>query len=443
VPLLKDVTYSFLWRGLTVVINILIGILLARYLGVDDRGAYAVVILTLTLLCLLVNFGIPDATVFLLGQKKMAIEELAISGFVYNLVVGIAISLLAYCLLFYDQNSIVFSTASRSAYTIVLIAVIPQSLTTFITLFLLGLKKVIQYNKLMTFMIVTQLFCLLGAVFFSSFELENAVKAYVLACFINLLLAFYYFAGCLKSFSLIHIKKEAITAGLKYGKPFFATGLGGFALQRMNYKWLEYTHNSAAVGLYAVASSLPNFVGIIPAQLATVLYSWISNAESDEERHKIVTTVFKIAFWSCLLISALIVCFIKPIILLLYGQAYLAASIPAIILLFAAIGTGLSGVFINYLSGIGQPKYGAYLTILDIVLLFIIGYIVIPNFGVEGAAFSSLLTNLIALIYIGFVFLRQSKLPWSSLFRLDETERQKIKLMWTDALKKLRSTNRA
>lgn len=426
--LIKDITSSFFWRGITIVANFFIGIILARHLTVEDRGEFALIILTITILCLFINFGVPDATIYLTGQNKYRKDNLLITGLLYNLIVAIIV--LSIALLFLIMNLSIFklSLSLKYVYIVGILSIIPQSVTSFLALFLLGIKKVIVYNRFMASLAILQLLFVTVFAFFFELTLYKAVLSNTISTVLGLFIIFLYIKQNKISYSVSLFNKTALKDMLLIGKQFFFTGLGGLAIQRINYKFLEKYQNSAAVGVYAVASSLPNFLSVIPAQLATVLYSWVSNAKTEQEKNRVATIIFKSAFWISLLVSLFLLFSLQYIIVFLYGSNYKFAVVPAYYLLFSVLTTGLTGILLNYLLGCGLSKTGSKLTVINILSLVLGAVMLIPKLGVLGAAISTFISSLIGFVYILNNFLRYSKLTLKQLFIINSTDFKLISL---------------
>ena len=79
-----------------------------------------------------------------------------------------------------------------------------------------------------------------------------------------------------------------------------------------------------------------------------------------------------------------------------------------VILSVAAGLSGVGGICVNALSGRGLPQTGTYMTMISIPSTLALGMILIPSYGLSGAALSLLGTSLITLGFVGFVIVRIS-----------------------------------
>ena len=88
----KSVVYNSTLTVLRQVIGIVIGIfsamIIARILGADGQGKYALIILLPNMFYTLFNVGVPASTVYFLGQKEYLLEDI----FKTNLIIAIVLS---------------------------------------------------------------------------------------------------------------------------------------------------------------------------------------------------------------------------------------------------------------------------------------------------------------------------------------------------------------
>lgn len=424
---LSDIFNSFFWRIITTAINLVIGIILARYLGAEGRGVYAIVILTIVLLTLISNFGIPNATIYYVGKEKDNIQNIFSTGLIHALISASLVLGGILLIMFNPWSTTLFFSANHSIYLLALAALVPQAIASQIKHFIIGQKKIVLYNRLMTLDVLLLSMSLGLFVIILDYGIQGAILGYVISSFIGLIVNSYFVREYLQAFQLSNIDIPFFKNAFKLGRQFFATGIGGFGIQRVNYLLLEWFHTATSVGLYTVASALPTLFLIIPSQLATILYPWVANTENEKDKVKLTLLTIKVSFYICLLLMIPLSLFIQTIIILLYGIEYKDTYIAALILLIGMLFSGLAGVIVNYLAGIGKPQYGVYLTIINILGLVLFGCIFIPNGNIEGAAIAKTTAEFISIVYLFFVFINHSKVRLKEILIPNRQEISKFK----------------
>ncbi len=410
----RDVFSSFVWRAGTILLNFVIGIIIARCLGAEERGMYAIVTLTIVLISILGNFGVPDALIYLIGKKKYPIEHILVSGLIYSTITGIIFSILAVVLIQSPLKNL-FSSASIEIYYIAFLAIIPQMISAQIRHSILGLKKVNKYNQLLTIEVLFLLISMFVLVWLMDLKIEGAIIAYGIASILSFFIHLIYLKSELTRWAIGFFNFGILKEALKLGSNFFLTGIGGFGVQRTNYIFLEVFHSSSSVGLFSVAGSLPNLFAIIPSQIALILYPWIASSTNEHDKVKLSATVIRHTLFLGILVTIPFLFIMKPLIIFLYGAEYSSGSLAAIILMFGMIFSGVGGIIINYLAGVGKPVYGVYLTVLNIIFILIFGFLLVPSLEINGAAITRTIAALVGISFLIYAFILNTKVSFKEL----------------------------
>jgi O-antigen/teichoic acid export membrane protein len=207
-----------------------------------------------------------------------------------------------------------------------------------------------------------------------------------------------------------------------FGLHLFFTGLGGFGLQRIGFYILNYFSGTRSVGLYTVASTLPTIYENLPQQISTIAYTYVAGENDVDLRKKIAVIIVKLVLY-CVVIAAIpIFLFADQIVVLIFGNEFVGLGMLTLLLTISTIFSGLSGIFYNFLAGIGKPKYGTYLTILNLLLTFITSLFFIYYFGLFGAAWAKLISSVVSATYIGYFFLRYYKIKLIDILWINNEE---------------------
>lgn len=101
----------------------------------------------------------------------------------------------------------------------------------------------------------------------------------------------------------------------------------------------------------------------------------------------------------------------KSLIHLFFSTEYTPASTPLSILM---VGVGALGFFLllaNIVAGAGKSKVGLMITVLLLIISAILGTVLIPQYGITGAAWQTTITGLIGLLILGIYTFRTFKIP--------------------------------
>ena len=130
---------------------------------------------------------------------------------------------------------------------------------------------------------------------------------------------------------------------------------------------------------------------IIQSLTPVIIESKNKNNDLYEKRNK---ELYAIVFYISTIISLFIAIFSKIIINTLYGESYLPATIPLIILTWYTAFSYLGVARDPWIVCEKKQNYSKYIYIIAAFVNIIINYALIPIWGASGAAFASLVTQI-------------------------------------------------
>lgn len=159
------------------------------------------------------------------------------------------------------------------------------------------------------------------------------------------------------------------------------------------------------VGLYGVAYSFITFFSVVPALLMTSLLPLLAQA-TPETLSRIAGRASQLLAFVGALFAVGAILFAPQAIRILSGPHFLAASTPLRILSVATVFT-----FLN--AGLGYVAVAKnrhhriiYVSIAGLVLNVALNIAAIPRWGIRGAATATLISEVVALIGVWFVYVR-------------------------------------
>lgn len=150
------------------------------------------------------------------------------------------------------------------------------------------------------------------------------------------------------------------------------------------------------LGLYAVAFSLSRVLTALDVAVTTVLFPRIV-ARRAEGVVATVAQVVRLSAFGCGAVAAAIGLLAPLIIRLLYGEEFLPAVTPLRILLAEAVVTGATNVIVQAYNATGQPGRTSMLFSINIAVAALAMLVLVPAFGVAGAAAAALIGALVRL----------------------------------------------
>lgn len=147
-------------------------------------------------------------------------------------------------------------------------------------------------------------------------------------------------------------------------------------------------------GIYAIAVKLAEFWYFIPSAICASVFPAIVNAKQVNAKlyEGRLKKLYRLMFWMSLSVSIIVTVFANIIIYILFGNQYLEAVNSLRIYVWAGIGVSVGYVLSYYLIIEGQTKINAASMIIGALLNVLLNILLIPKYGISGAAFASLIS---------------------------------------------------
>ncbi len=266
------------------------------------------------------------------------------------------------------------------------------------------------------YLINTEIFRALNRTFFSE-TLRNIIKyipliigffllsdsknpLYIIDYFIYGFIFISLFSSIILYFSLkdkneeleVNYNEETIKDIIKYSIPIAFSTVSLYLLSSIDIFVIKYYEGSTNVAFYSVAVKVITVIAVainaISLSVATDIAYNFTNKNFDELR-KILKKSGQIIFYFSLISSLFLFLFCKPI-LCVFGNQYLASSTAFIILLAGNLIMSISGNTYIYLLMTNKGMIMVKLLLLSVLINLSLNLILIPRFGIEGAAIASI-----------------------------------------------------
>lgn len=382
------------------VLALTVGAWVARHLGPHAFGELAYAITFIALFQGIANLGLDGIVVRDLARNPSEAAEILGTTFRLRLLAGLLCWLVAIALIW------ILRPGDSSA--LLLIAIIGASLvfqsTDTIDLWFQGQGK--NHKSVISKLI--------------SYTLANSMRVAFVA--LNAPLWTYAFAALLDAAFLAvaltnTYRKFPTTTDWSFSKrrsnellsqswPFMISGLAALIYMRIDQIMIREMLGEAQLGIYMAAISASQMWNSIPVIISTALAPYIAQTkkQSNDKYMKALYRVFRIFAGTSITISIIVCLFSHEIIRVLYGPSYntsitiLMIHIFSNIFIFMGVAQGL------WLINEGLGKITLYKTALGAIASIIGNTILIPQFGLYGAATSTLISMFTAAIASNIVF---------------------------------------
>ena len=388
-------------------------LILARYLGVDDFGLYSLVLTFVGFFLFLNDFGV--SAIFIrkissgIKNESEVLGEAAVLKFFLS-VLAIAVTLIA---------AVIFAYSPHLIFLIGIFSIthLFGSLSTIYTGSLQAKLKMFEVAII--------------ELSFSAFYLASAILVWILSLDISMLLVLYVISTLLSFLIAWHYGKKYSKVTLRFSTsswigqlkeswPFALTMLFTALYNRIDILMLSKLATVADIGKYSAAFRLTESLYIIPAALTMVLYPIMSKYSNESK--EVLTNIhrFAIRYTAYLFIPAAFGATVlaSRIMFWIYGAEFLGQDvyIALALLSWSALFLVINLISTNLLYSVFMENRSMCVVLLGIFFNATTNLIFIPVYGFVGAAFTTLLTELLLFIIFNYMVFKKIYRPDLSVF---------------------------
>ncbi len=401
------------------------GVVIARWLGPEGFGTYAVINVTVALALQIGSVGLPSANTYFISRDRATAGPLWANAILAGLVIGICLTI-ALLLLAWMRPAFL-------GVPIGLLAIAAASIP-FQLLFILGLNVLLALDRIRQLNLFDALLpaLVLGNAILVLIVLRGQLRTLIsfnsaAGSALSLILAVYVCRLIAKTLrSQLRPDLHLLKSMLAYGLKFYVSIMAGTIILRADLLIVNHYRGPAEAGVYGIASQFSFLLLMLPGTIATLLFPRV--ASSQDQRGEFAVRVTRhttvIMFLVCLVTAVL--AFALPLI---YGSRFRDATFQLMILLPGIFLMGLESVLVQHFTGTGLPVAIPAFWIVAVVFNIGLNLVLVPKFGARGAAVNSTLSYalifLLVAIYFRFktgrsiaeTFLLQSN-EWRNLLKL-------------------------
>ncbi len=431
----KNGVITFLSQILIFAIGFATSIILARVLGPEGKGIYALIVLIPALMLKLGSFGIEAANIYFTGSKRYKINDIASNSLLGSILLSSILIFLFFGVFHLDifQNYLA-SNQINPFYLWLVVLTVPFSLFSgFLISIFLGAEKITIYNKINIFNSTFQLILLTVFLVILKKGVFGAVISYVLGIIgavLVIILLITKFTKITFSFNQRLLKDST-----KYGLKAYFGNLIQFLNYRLDILLVAAFLTPASVGFYSISVGIAERLWMLPGAIATVLFPKISSLK-DTEANNLTPRIARHTFLIIFILSLILALLARPLIKILFGSAFLPSVIPLIILLPGIIALGGCKILTADLAGRGKPQFGTYAAFVSLAVNIPLNLWLIPKWGISGAAFASSVAYITATLIVMVAFVKISNTSWVTILLFNKHDFQDYKNLLAKLRKK-------
>ncbi len=397
-------------RVITLVVSIGTSIIIARVLGPEGKGIYALAAMLPALIVTFTNLGIGPATTYFVAGRRFPWAEILGSDLFLASIIS-AFGVMVGLLITFFFKKMVFNGVP-SAYLIFAVALIPGNLFMIYTQsFMLGTQRFKEYNLSS----IAKSVVFSASIIMALIVLDVGIIGVLLGSLISFLvtdLLLFRWARVAAVGVVFKPNRDYIRQASSYGAKSYLANVLGFLNYRVDILLVNIFLNPTAVGLYSVSVGLVEQLWLVSQVASTVLFPRVAAETNGQRKEDITPLVARTVLWLTAL-GALVLLFLSRwIVLLLYSDAYLPSVKALQMLLVGIVSLSTGRVFANDIAGRGHPMLNTYIGIIIVVVNVILNITWIPKYGIVGAAAASTVAYTVAFGGYLYFYSRLSGNSW-------------------------------
>lgn len=219
---------------------------------------------------------------------------------------------------------------------------------------------------------------------------------------------------------------------VSYGLRSYPGILTEITVWRLDQMLLTIFASSTIVGLYTVAVAIAEITSTLASSVADALMPEVASSANSDESALLVGKTMRLTLYAQFLVLIPLWIAAPVILRVVYGEGFVEAAGTMRLLLLASVVWSAAMIVISGLNGFGHPGFSTIARLCSGVITVVTLFYMLPRWGMNGAAVSSLLGYSTMLVVALLFFLRKQDVSfWEFMHpRRQDISLEKIKLFF-------------
>ncbi|MDO9268638.1 MAG: flippase [Methylobacter sp.] len=401
-----NTSWMFAEQILRLIAGLLVGIWVARYLGPGQFGVFSYAIAFAAIFSAIAKLGLDGIVVRDLVREPSRRDVYLGSAFWLKLV-GAIVTLVVIAIstqLFSNDRTtnlyilIIASGTIFQSFEVVDFYFQSQVLSKFVSI--CKLMQLVLSSLLKLYLIFTE-----ADLFW--FVLVSLIDQMILGLSLYLAYRYQKLGGFYSHFDLTTAKQL-----LQNSWPLIFSGLVIMIYMRIDQIMIKEMLGEKAVGLYSAATRISEAWYFIPMLLTNSLFPSIVNAKKVSETLYLarLQRLYTFLLWMGVAVALPMTFMSNWLITLLYGEAYNDAGQVLMIHIWAGIFVSLGVASGSWYTSENLQRYAFYRTLLGAIINVALNLVLIPDFGLIGAAIATVISYMVAGLLFDLLTVRTRKM---------------------------------
>jgi O-antigen/teichoic acid export membrane protein len=403
-----NLVWSFFEKVIHLISVVVIGVLLARYLGPENFGILTYTQSYIAMFSFVVGLGMDSITIREI--VKHSDKSDVIVGTVFTLKVIMAVLVIIIINIGnYELND---SKQINLLITIFSLSLLHQAFYVFVNYF----QAIVNIRFISVFVVVSDLISIVVKLLLINYN--SSLFAFILTDTILLIILgvcyFYIYKNSkkLKFYKLFQFDFSLAKKMLKDSWPLMISSGAIMLYMRLDQLMIKEMLSLKDLGNYAISVRISEAWYFIPMIISGVLYPSIIQAkESNVDVYNMrLKQLFLITIWLAIFCAFFLLIFSDYIISFLFGNQYSKDNNVLPILAFAGIFVSMGYVNGKWMIAENYTKIELLRNVLGLGINVLLNIILIPRYGIDGAAISTLISIFVAADLVFFFYKKTRKM---------------------------------
>lgn len=391
----RSIIVTFISRVLVALSSLAVLILTSRWLGAEVRGTISLLVLALTITILIHEIIGGPAIVYFAPRARR--RSIMFPALLWALATSVVIPIILASTGVLQKEFLIW----------LFVAALFQSCSGIFMWMLVGTEHSFEYN--LTAIIQAVMTPLILAIFYSLEMLQDIrswMIAYLVSQGLTLIISMTLFLNTKnkeqgESISFISIFRKGFLAQL--------STLAFILAIRLSYYFLDKFETREELGIFSTGVTIMETSLLFSSSVALMTYARISNSTDEAYNLRIVRLLSRITMMITIPALVLILLIPDELFVSILGNGFTGIR-KGMVYLFPGLAVLSFGTVItHYFSGRGMYHINAISSVIALIITLVVGYFLIPKYGIKGAAATTSLGYICSCLYTLYMFRHETK----------------------------------
>ena len=399
---IKQVSINSLYKGIYLLLQFILTLLISKLSGPEGLGIFTLVTVNANILSIFTSLGVSSGIVFQASKNSIntnALLKFAWISSVLQLLLILIIEILTFLItgnfLIWNSSSLLFGISGVALFFSISVSEKYFALYN-------GYLQLKKYNIVVTTITgIVVLICLIWLFFLKNVSIEQILMLFIAANVAQVLLLHIFLANNDKIISTNNLswKKDLFN----YSTISFFSNCLYFIGLRVDYWIIGLYNTKEQLGYYSLAVRLSQLLWIFPTLMAALILPKVGKIDfKNQNIERLLRLIFSFNLFLGLILAFSSYFFIP----LIFGEDFTRSILPFCTILPGILFLSLQIILSAYFSGKGEIKTNLLTSIVLLTAILILDLLLIPRFGIIGAAIASCIAYSISGLFTFHLYCR-------------------------------------